>query len=165
MPSGGMVGRYSRTAGDMKANGFVFCYHSPAMRRWRRAGGLVLLLVVARVPAGLAQPASAPTGATGPAAPAAEAAKPYAVPDIASEAQSTLVHMRAFEDATHAVGIVASIEKQLPGLEHRVSLGVEETEQVLKARPSLASLDALVEPWADVREQARAWASVLTQRA
>ena len=149
----------------MKANGFVFCYHRPAMWRWRWAGGLVLLLVVARVPAGLAQPATAPTGATGPAAPAAEAAKPFAVPNIASEAQSTLVHMRAFEDATHAVGIVASIEKQLPGLEHRVSLGVEETEQVLKSRPSLASLDALVEPWADVREQARAWASVLTQRA
>jgi len=150
----------------MKANGFVFCYHRSAMWRWRRAGALVLLLVVvARAPAGLAQPATAPTGATGPAAPAAEAAKPFAVPNIASEAQSTLVHMRAFEDATHAVGIVASIEKQLPGLEHRVSLGVEETEQVLKARPSLASLEALVEPWADVREQARAWASVLTQRA
>ena len=149
----------------MKANGFVFWYHPPAMWRWRRGGLLVLLLVVVRVPAGLAQPATAPTGATGPAAPAGEAPKPYGVPDIASEAQATLVRMRAFEAASHPVGIVASIEDQLPALEHRVSLGIEETEQVLKARPSLASLDALVEPWADVREQARVWASALTQRA
>ncbi len=136
------------------------------MWRWRRAGIVALLLVAARVAVGQAQPVAAPTGVTGPTAPAAEAApKPFAVPEIAAQAQTTVARMRSFEEGSHPVGTVASIESQLPDLERRVSLGVEETEQVLKARPSLASLDALIEPWADVREQARAWVAALTERA
>src|SRR5262249_61634268 len=76
VPSGGMVGRYSRTAGDMKANGFVFCYHPPAMWRWRRAGGLLLLLVGGRAPAGGGRPPTGPPGAPPAAAAAAGGAAP-----------------------------------------------------------------------------------------
>jgi potassium efflux system protein len=132
---------------------------------WRRAV-CVLLLVAAGTPGTRAQETVAPTGATGPAAPAKEAgAKPFAVADIAEQAQATVARMRSFEETYHPVGTVASIESQLPGLERRVSQGIEETEQVLSARPSLASLDALIEPWADIRMQAKAWLAALTERA
>jgi small-conductance mechanosensitive channel len=121
--------------------------------------------VAARAAVGQAQQVAAPTGVTGPTASAPEAPKPFPVADIAAQAQATVARLRGFEEAAEPVGTVASIESELPELERRVSRGIEETERVLKARPSLASLDALIEPWADVREQARAWVAALTQRA
>src|SRR5262249_53932880 len=90
---------------------------------------------------------------------------PFAVSDIAGQAQATIARMRSFEETSPPAGPVASIESQLPALERRVSQGIEETERVLSARPSLASLDALIEPWADVRIQAKAWVAALTERA
>src|SRR5262249_13427024 len=81
------------------------------------------------------------------------------------QAQATIARTRIFEETSHPLDVVASIEGQLPGLERRVSVGIEETEQVINARPSLASLDALIEPWADVRLQAKAWVAALTDRA
>src|SRR5262249_29594596 len=113
---------------------------------WRRAGLWVLLLVAAAAPAARAEQTTAPTGAPGPA----EASpKPFAVSEIAGQAQATIARTRIFEETSHPLDVVASIEGQLPGLERRVSVGIEETEQVINARPSLASLDALIEPWAD----------------
>jgi small-conductance mechanosensitive channel len=87
------------------------------------------------------------------------------VSEIAGQAQATIARTRMFEETSHPLDVVASIEGQLPGLERRVSVGIEETEQVINARPSLASLDALIEPWADVRLQAKAWVAALTDRA
>ena len=148
----------------MQANRPGFCYPRSAMRRWRWAGPWVLLVVAAWVPVAGAQQA-APTGVTGSTGAATQAApKPFPVADIAAEAQATVARLRTFEERAQPLGTVASVEAQLPELERRVSLGIEETEQVLKSRLSLASLDALVEPWADVREQARAWVAALTQR-
>jgi small-conductance mechanosensitive channel len=113
--------------------------------------------------------AVAATPATTTTAPSESAAavteRPVPVPQIASQAEDTVTRLRTIEAAAAPVSNVTVIEKQLPDLESRVSEATNETYRVLKQNPTLASLDGLLDPWMNVREQAKVWVNLLTSRA
>jgi potassium efflux system protein len=93
------------------------------------------------------------------------AERPVPVPQIASQAEDTVTRLRTIEAAAAPVSTVTVIEKRLPDLEARVSETTNETYRVLKQHPTLASLDGLLDPWLNVREQAKVWVNLLTRRA
>jgi small-conductance mechanosensitive channel len=110
-----------------------------------------------------ATPTTTTTAPSESASALAERAVP--IPQIASQAEDTVARLRTIEAAATPVSTVTVIEKRLPDLESRVSEATNETYRVLKQKPTLASLDGLLDPWLNVREQAKVWVTLLTRRA
>jgi potassium-dependent mechanosensitive channel len=130
-------------------------------------GLLVLPAVVACGAAAAAdQPPPAATGSA-PSGPV-RGDEPKAIPitQIASAAEDTMARLRTIEAAAMPLQTVVAIEERLPDLQKNVASGTDETYRVLEeSRSSLAALDELLDPWADAREQAKAWLAILTRRA
>src|SRR5262249_39979675 len=99
----------------------------------------------------------APAAPTGP--------KSIDIPQIASHAEDTVARLRTIEAAAGALPSVTVIAHALPDLEHAVPEGTGEPIGVLNQKPPRAALDGLLEPWFNVREQARTWVGALTSRA
>jgi potassium efflux system protein len=91
--------------------------------------------------------------------------RPIPVPQIASQAEDTVTRLRTIEAAAAPVRVVEDIEHRIPDLEANVAEATSETYRVLKESPTLAALDGLLDPWMNVREQAKVWVNLLTSRA
>jgi potassium efflux system protein len=127
---------------------------------WWRGVGLVGLLAGAAM---AAPPATTTTLA--PQSEPAAALRPVPIPQVASEAEDTIARLRTIEAAAAPMQDVTDIETHMSSVEGRVSEATRETYRVLRQRPTLASLDGLLDPWMNVREQARVWVKSLTARA
>jgi len=108
-------------------------------------------------------PTSGTTAPTGPAPPAAP--RPIPVSQVASQAEDTVTRLRTIDASALPPRTVMDIEQRLPDLEHRISEATKESYRVLKQNPTLTSLDGLLDPWMNVREQAKTWVNLLTSRA
>jgi len=126
---------------------------------WWRGVGLVGLLAGATM--------AAPPATTTTLAPHAVPAelRPVPIPQVASQAEDAITRLRTIEAASVPLQAVTDIETHMSSVEGRVSEATRETYRVLKQRPTLASLDGLLDPWMNVREQASVWVRSLTARA
>lgn len=127
---------------------------------WRGVGLAVVLLARAAVAAPPATTTTLPSEAVPAAAP-----RPIPIPQIASQAEDTVTRLRTIEAAAAPVRTVDDIVHRIPDLEARVSEATSETYRVLKENLTLAALDGLLDPWMNVREQAKVWVNLLTARA
>jgi hypothetical protein len=123
-------------------------------------GLAVVLLARAAVAAPPATTTTLPFEAVPTAAP-----RPIPIPQIASQAEDTVTRLRTIEAAAAPVRTVDDIVHRIPDLEARVSEATSETYRVLKENLTLAALDGLLDPWMNVREQAKVWVNLLTARA
>src|SRR5262245_22988652 len=131
--------------------------------QWRWLVGTFLLLAAAAPGAARAAEQATSSTTLAPAAPTGP--KAIDIPKIAAQAEDTVARMRTIEAAAGPLASVTAIAEALPDLEREVSEGTRETIRVLNRKPTLAALDGLLEPWSNVREQARTWVGVLTGRA
>ena len=127
---------------------------------WRGVGLAVVLLARAAVAAPPATTTTLPLEAVSTAVP-----RPIPIPQIASQAEDTVTRLRTIEAAAAPVRTVDDIVHRIPDLEARVSEATSETYRVLKENLTLAALDGLLDPWMNVREQAKVWVNLLTARA
>ena len=91
------------------------------------------------------------------------APRPIPIPQIASQAEDTVTRLRTIEAAAAPVRPWTTSCTGFD-LEARVS-EAPETYRVLKENLTLAALDGLLDPWMNVREQAKVWLNLLTARA
>jgi potassium-dependent mechanosensitive channel len=130
---------------------------------WWRGVGLVGLLAGVATAATPATPATTTTLA--PESVSAAALRPVPISQIASQAEDTVARLRTIVAVATPMQTVTDIETRMASVEARVSEATRETYRVLKQSPTLAALDGLLDPWMNVREQAKVWVNSLTARA
>jgi len=137
--------------------------------RWHSAFGIILttwlvLGAVASTAGAQTPPAdSAALPATSSQPPAAPPAIP--VPEIVTRGDAAAAMLRSLEADLTADGTGAVVEDQLPALAREVDARLDDTNRIVKVRPSLDTLRSLNTDWRSLTDNLRAWKRDLTNRA